>query len=149
MRALDARGIAYEVLTFTPAIHSAVGLAHELGVAPEEVYKTLVLQRSAGKPFLVMIAGDATLDLKRVAKSIGEKRVRMAPHRAAESITGLRVGGISSLALLDRGFSVLIDRSVLNQTQVYVSAGKRGLNLRVGVPDLIRVTGAQLIDAAR
>ena len=147
MRALDALGIPYEVLGFSPEIHSAVGVAAELGLSPDEVYKTLVVLPPDRKPVLVLVAGDRTLALKHVAKATGEKRVRMATHREAEDITGLRVGGISALALLGRRFPVLIDRRALGQSRVLVSAGRRGINLRVAVTDLIAVTAARIIDA--
>lgn len=147
VRALESRSIPYEVFTFPAHVHSAAGVAAELGVPAEQVYKTLVLLRPNQKPFLVLTAGERKVDLKRVAKALGEKRVRMAAHREAETITGLRVGGISALALLARRFPVLIDRPVLNESHVLVSAGKRGINLRVAVRDLIEVTAARIIDA--
>jgi Cys-tRNA(Pro)/Cys-tRNA(Cys) deacylase len=59
----------------------------------------------------------------------------------------LRVGGISALALFDRGFEVYIDEAATELTHVLVSAGKRGINLRLKVEDLIQVTGAQIIEA--
>jgi Cys-tRNA(Pro)/Cys-tRNA(Cys) deacylase len=147
MRSLDACGIEYEAFSFPDRIHSATAVAEVLGVPPCQVYKTLVVLRLAGKPLLVMVPADATLDLKRIARSVGEKRVNMASHRKAESITGLRVGGISALALLGPRFEVLIDRGALRQSHVLVSAGKRGLNLRLAVPDLVEATGARLVDA--
>ena len=147
MRALDAHKIAYQVITFSPDIHSATGVAEAAGLSPEEVYKTLVVLRSQGKPMLVIVAGEQELDLKRVAAAVGDKKVRMAAHREAESLTGLQVGGISALALLNRPFDVFIDRPALGRSHVYVSAGKRGVNLRLAVDDLVRITGARVIEA--
>ena len=147
MRALDARKIPYEVFTFSPDIHSAVGVAEAVGLPPHQVYKTLVVLRPQGKPMLIMVAGDRELDLKRVAKAVGEKKVRMASHREAEALTGLRVGGISALALLNRPFDVFIDRPATELSHVLVSAGARGINLRLAVSDLIRVTHARIIQA--
>ena len=69
----------------------------------------------------------------------------MATHAEAEDLTGLRVGGISALALLGRPFDVFIDASVLQLPDVLVSAGKRGSNLRIGVAELLRITGARPI----
>jgi len=147
MRALDARKIPYEVFTFSPDIHSAVGVAQAVGLPPHQVYKTLVVLRPQGKPMLIMVAGDRELDLKQVAKAVGEKKVRMASHREAEALTGLQVGGISALALLNRPFEVFIDRPATELSHVLVSAGARGINLRLAVPDLIRVTRARIIQA--
>ncbi|NIN09366.1 MAG: aminoacyl-tRNA deacylase, partial [Planctomycetales bacterium] len=135
--------------TFSPDVHSATGVADAVGLPYDQVYKTLVVLRTEGKPALIMIAGHRELDLKRVAKAVGEKKVRMASHKEAEGLTGLQVGGISALALLNRPFDVFIDRPATELSHILVSAGKRGINLRVPVTDLIRVTHARVIEATR
>jgi Cys-tRNA(Pro)/Cys-tRNA(Cys) deacylase len=147
MRVLEAQGVPYEVFTYPPQRHSAVEVAELAGVPPAQVYKTLVVQREEGKPLLVMVAGDRELNLKRLAAAIGEKKLSMASHRDAERLTGLRVGGISPLALLNRGFEIYVDQAAADQSHVYVSAGQRGVNLRVAVEDLLQVTGARLVEA--
>jgi Cys-tRNA(Pro)/Cys-tRNA(Cys) deacylase len=147
MRLLDANEVAYEVVTFSPDLHSAAAVADAVGLDPETVYKTLVVQRPRGKPLLVMVAGDKQIDLHALAASLGEKKLTMAPHRDAEALTGLQVGGISALALLNRGFDVCLDLAAQGLEHVLVSAGKRGIDLRLAVPDLVRVTGARWVDA--
>ncbi len=149
MRALEARKIPYEIFTFPHNIHSAAGVAEAVGLPPEQVYKTLVVLRAEGKPMLMMIAGDQELDLKQVARAVGEKKVRMASHKEAEELTGLQVGGISALALLNRGFDTFIDRPAIKLSHILVSAGKRGINLRVPVTELIQVTRARVIEATQ
>ena len=147
MRALDARKIPYEVFDFSPDIHSAVGVAEEVGLPPDQVYKTLVVLRPEGKAILVMVAGNHELDLKQVSREVGEKKVWMASHREAEDLTGLQVGGISALALLNRPFEVFIDQPATELSHILVSAGKRGINLRVSVADLMHITQARVIEA--
>lgn len=153
MRLLDAKGIDYEILGFSPDIHSATGVADAVGLDPSTVYKTLVVQRLEGagrgrpRPLLVMIAGDKRMDLGVLAMSLGEKKLRMATQREAEALTGLQVGGISALALLNKSFDVCIDRAACGLDLVAVSAGKRGINLRLAVSDLVRVTGAKWVNA--
>jgi len=73
----------------------------------------------------------------------------MASHRDAERITGLQVGGISPLALTQRGWQVFLDASALAQERVLVSAGKRGINLELRVDDLVRITGAVVTELGR
>jgi Cys-tRNA(Pro)/Cys-tRNA(Cys) deacylase len=148
MRVLDAQGVNYEVFTYAPDRHSAIEVAELADVPPAQVYKTLVVQRVRGKPLLVMIAGDRQLDLKRLAAALGEKKLAMAPQREAERLTGLQVGGISALALLNRGFEIVLDRAASEQGVIYLSAGQRGVNLRLAVDDILRVTGARLVEAA-
>lgn len=143
MRVLDARQIAYQAFPFDASIHSGVGVAQTLGVPPGQVFKTLVVMRERGRPILAIIPSDHELDLKRMAAAADEKRVRMATQREAEAKTGLLVGGISALALLDKGFDVFLDGAAEQFDAIFVSAGQRGLNLRVGVADLVAVTGAR------
>lgn len=149
MRVLEAARVPYEVVEFSPEIHSADGVAEAVNVPPEQVYKTLVVQRSdGGKPVLVMIAGNRQLDLKKLAAALGAKKLQMAAHKDAERLTGLKVGGISALALMHKRWAVYIDRPALDLEWLLVSAGQRGVNLRVPVADLVRVTGATVVDAS-
>ena len=147
MRWLEAQGISYEVLVFPDSLHSAAGVAAYYSLPPAHVYKTLVVVLAPGKPALVLIAGDRELQLKRLAQSLGEKKLRMATQKEAEAWTGLQVGGISALALSHRGFPVYIDRPATTLDEIIVSAGQRGMDVRLAVPDLIRVTGATFVEA--
>jgi len=147
MRLLDAQHVDYQVLTFSPDIHSATEVAETLELDPAGVYKTLVVQRAPGKPLLVMIAGHREVDLKALAAAVGEKKLSMATHREAEELTGLQVGGISALMLLNQGFEICIDRAAQALDEVIVSAGQRGVNLRLRVADLVWITDARWVDA--
>jgi Cys-tRNA(Pro)/Cys-tRNA(Cys) deacylase len=147
MRVLEAQGVRYEVLSFPDTIHSAVGVATYYGLPPAQVYKTLVVVLSQGQPALVLIAGDREIQLKQLAQALGEKKLRMATQNEAETWTGLKVGGISALALLHRRFPVYIDRAAAAVDEIIVSAGQRGMDIRLTVPDLVRVTGAAFVEA--
>ena len=149
MRALDQRNIPYEAFTFSDDIRSADGVAATLGIPGAEVFKTLVvLSETRGKrPMLVMLPADRELDLRAFARAVGEKSVRMATQREAEQLTGLKVGGISALALLGKPFTVYLDASATALASLYVSGGQRGLDLRLHVADLIAVTGATVVEA--
>lgn len=148
MRVLEANKVAYDVFTYDEAIHDAAEVATVIGVPVNQVYKTLVVERtSGGKPVLVMIAADKHLDLKKFAAAVGEKKVNMASHADAERLTGLKVGGIGALALIQKNWPVYVDQPAEKQSQICVSAGQRGTNLRVSVPDLVRVLKAKLVQA--
>ena len=149
MRGLEQRKVAYTPVEYPVEGHtSAVDVARLVGLPPEMVYKTLVVLRERGRPLLVMIAGPRELDPRRLARAIGEKSVRMAPHTEAERLTGLQVGGIGALALLNKPFDVLLDQPALDLTEILVNGGRRGLNLRLRVDDLVRVTGARVVEAS-
>jgi Cys-tRNA(Pro)/Cys-tRNA(Cys) deacylase len=148
MRLLDAHSVAYQVITFSSEIHSAAEVAETMGLDPAQVFKTLVVQRGApGKPLLVMVAGDREIDLGALAASVGVKKLAMATHREAEALTGLQVGGISALMLLNQGFEMCIDQAAQGLEEIVVSAGQRGVDLRLRVADLVRITGARWVDA--
>ncbi len=153
MRLLDSRGIRYTATVYdeTGEFHSADEAARLIGAAADSVYKTLVVLRDPpqrGKPILVMIASDCEVDLKALAKSLSEKKLRMATQREAESLTGLKVGGISALALLNRGFEICVDRAALLLDRIHISAGQRGVDLELAVSDLTSVTRSRVVDAA-
>ena len=149
MRVLEANKVAYNIFTYDEEIHDAVQVAAVIGIPVNQVYKTLVVERSAGrKPVLVMIAADKQLDLKKLAASVGEKKVSMASHADAERLTGLKVGGIGALALIQKNWSVYLDQPVEKLSHICVSAGQRGTNLRVPVADLVRVLKAKIVQAS-
>lgn len=146
MRFLDREGVSYDVLHFPETIHAAPDVAAHLGIAMSDVYKTLVLITAKQTPILVMIPADHDLQVKRLAQVIGDKKLRMATHKEAETVTGLKVGGISALALRHRRFPVYLAQAATNLDRLLVSAGQRGVDLRLQVTDLIRVTNATLVD---
>ena len=153
MRVLESKGIAYVAHYYSPHVHSAQGVADQLGLPIGQVFKTLVVvtDKTSGKgmALLAIVPGDRELDLKKLACAAGEKRLRMATHRQAESLTGLLVGGISPLALPNRGFEVFLDASAEDYSEILVSAGRRGINLALAVADLVKVTGARLHPISR
>lgn len=71
----------------------------------------------------------------------------MAPHREVERLTGLQVGGIGALALVGKSFEPCLDRPAVAYQWLLVNAGRRGLNLKLAVADLVRLTGARLVEA--
>jgi Cys-tRNA(Pro)/Cys-tRNA(Cys) deacylase len=145
MRVLDQRKVTYVVHEYSPEIHSAVEAAQAMGQPVERVYKTLVVMREAprAKPLLVMVPGDRELDLRALARSTGDKKLRMATQKEAESLTGLLVGGIGALALLNRGFEIWIDGAAKGHERICVNAGQRGVNLELRVDDLVQTTNAR------
>jgi len=150
MRVPDQRKIAYEVHGYSPEIHSAVEAAQAMSIPVERVYKTLVVMRETprAKPLLVMVPGDRELDLRELARSTGDKKLRMATQKEAESLTGLLVGGIGALALLNRGFEIWIDPAARAHERICVNAGQRGINLELRVDDLVRITNARRFERA-
>ncbi|HLZ21090.1 MAG TPA: aminoacyl-tRNA deacylase [Ktedonobacterales bacterium] len=147
MRALDARRVPYTTFTYAETIHSADTVAALLGVPAGHVFKTLVVIADGTRHLLIVTPGDRELDLRLVARAVGAKSARMALQRDAERLTGLKVGGISPLALLDKRFEVYLDAPGARLDELYINGGQRGINLRLKVVDLLAVTNARVIVA--
>jgi len=150
-RLLDSRKIAYTVVEYDGTqFHSAEEVAQLIGAPVDQVYKTIVVLREdkGKKPLLVMVAADREIDLKKLAASVGEKKLHIAKHDEAEKITGLQVGGISAIALLSKPFEVCLDRTALDFDHIHISGGQRGLDVQIGVKDLVSLTKARVVDTA-
>lgn len=150
MRVLERARIPFAMHHFAAEHLSAIEVAAQVGVDPARVYKTLVAIPAGSKPVLAMLAAPSSLDLKSLARVLGVKQVTMATQSQAESLTGLRVGGIGALALLSKGWRTVLDRSALTvpQGSILVSAGRRGINLEISVADLIGLLSPIVADVS-
>jgi Cys-tRNA(Pro)/Cys-tRNA(Cys) deacylase len=116
-------------------------------VPPEQVFKTIVVTRDKpAKPILAVVGGNSEVNLKKVASFLGEKKVHLPTQKDAEQLTHLQAGGISPLALLNKGFVVLLDQSASQYELIHISGGQRGLNIRLPVKALLEMTQARLAD---
>jgi Cys-tRNA(Pro)/Cys-tRNA(Cys) deacylase len=149
-RLLDQRKIVYTAFNLPEEKLGAEVTAEMLGVPPEIVFKTIVIKREGkGKPILAVVPGNTEVDLKRLARAVGEKKVGLTTQNEAEQLTQLQVGGISPLALINRGFQVVLNQSAQNYDEIHVSGGQRGLNIRLPVKDLIQLTNARIAPISR
>ncbi len=149
-RLLDQRHISYQAFELPAEKLGARETADLLGIDPAVVFKTIVVTRDKPKkPLLVVVPGDSVVDLKLVAAAVGEKKVYLPTEREAEALTGLQAGGISPLALLNKGFRVLIDEAARQHGQIHISGGQRGLNIEISLPDLETLTSAQVAPVSR
>ena len=143
-RLLDNRNVQYQTFQLPTEKLGADDVSLLLDVPLEIVFKSIVInRRNVGKPILAVVPGNKEVDLKRLAKAVGEKKVSPATQREAEKITRLQAGGISPLALINRGFEILIDESVLGYDAIHISGGERGLNIRLHPQDLVQLTRAK------
>ena len=144
-RMLDSRKVPYQAFELPKEKLGALETAEILGVSPETVYKTIVVTRvKIGKPILAVVPGPSEVDLKALAKVLGEKKVVIPTQKEAERMTRSKAGGISPLALINRGFQVVIDTSAEAMGEIYVSGGQRGVNIYLSTEALIRLTNAKI-----
>lgn len=142
-RLLEARKIPYTAHELPNEKLGAEEAAQVMGVPVEEVFKTIVVTREKGKPLLVALPGHRAVDLKALAAFLNEKKVRLPTEREAEELTGLQAGGISPLALINKGFQVVIDSSAQAYEKIYISGGQRGLDIHIPVEALAKLTNAR------
>ena len=125
----------------------ALEAAGALGVPAERMFKTLVVDVD-DRLVLAVVPADRELDLKRLAAAVGGRRAAIADPAVAERATGMVVGGISPFGAR-RSMRVVADVSVLEHETVYVSAGRRGLQLELAPSDLVRLSKALTARVAR
>jgi len=121
--------------------------AAALGVDPRRVHKTLAASVD-GRLVLAVVSVDRELDLKRLADALGGRRAVMADPVAAERTTGYVVGGISPLGSR-RAVPVVVDAAALDLDSIFVSAGRRGLQMGLAPADLVRLADATVAPIAR
>ena len=118
-----------------------------LGVEPDRIYKTLVANVD-DRLVLAVVPVAAEQDLKRLADAVGGRRAALAEPAAAERATGSVIGGISPLAPR-RTLPVVLDARAASQATIFVSAGRRGLQLELAPADLVRLCAAMEVHITR
>lgn len=150
VEAAKAAGVPYEVVQYEhdPKAESyGLEAAEILGVAPERVFKTLVAKVD-GRLAVGIVPVAARLDLKALADAVGGRKAEMADPAEAQRATGYVVGGISPLGQ-KRRLPTALDASAMEQETVYVSGGRRGLEIVLAPADLVRLTDAKVAPIAR
>jgi Cys-tRNA(Pro)/Cys-tRNA(Cys) deacylase len=148
-RLLDAKGITYELAEYEVDENdlSATTLAKKLGLDVEQIFKTLVLRGDKTSVFVAVIPGNAEVDLKKAAKVSGNKNCAMVQQKGLLGLTGYIRGGCSPLGM-KKTYPIYIHKTCQLFDQIYISAGQRGLQLKLNPEDLIRMTGAVVCDVA-
>lgn len=139
-RLLDKEAIEYELIPYEVDEEdlSAVHVAEQLGEPVEKVFKTLVLKGDKSGYFVCVIPGADELDLKIAAKVSGNKKCDLIPMKDLLSVTGYIRGACSPIGM-KKHFPTYIHQSCKNFDKIYVSAGKRGLQLYLAPEDLMAV----------
>lgn len=122
--------------------------AEKLGVSPARAFKTLVAELDDGRLAVGIVPVATSLNLKALAAATGARRAEMADMTKAERATGYVAGGISPLGQKKRLITVL-DESAATLATIFVSAGRRGLEIELSPTDLLQLTGASYAAIAR
>ena len=143
-RLLDRAKIAYELVPYQvdESNLAATHVAESLGEPIERVYKTLVLSGDRNGYFVCVVQGDKEVNLKAAAKVSGNKSAEMIPMKELLPTTGYIRGGCTPIGM-KKPFPTFIDESCLAFDYIYISAGQRGLQLRLSPTDLLAYTKAK------
>ncbi len=146
-RLLDKAKVSYQLVPYEvdESDLSATHVADQLGENVEQVFKTLVLHGEKSGHFVCVIPGDCEVDLKKAAKVSGNKKCEMIAVKELLPLTGYIRGGCSPIGM-KKHFPTYMHHTVEQFDHVYVSAGQRGLQIRVAPADLIRESRATLCD---
>jgi len=146
-RILDRLKIDYELIEYRvdEADLSAIHLAETAGIPISKVYKTLVLEGDKTGYFVCVIPGGKEIDLKKAALVSSNKKVAMLKMKELEPLTGYIRGGCSPLGM-KKPFPVFIDESANDYPLIYISAGIRGMQMRLSPTDLMIACNAKKRD---
>ena len=144
-RLLDKAKIAYELIPYEVDENdlSAVHVAADLGENIEQVFKTLVLHGDKSGYFVCVIPGEHEVDLKLAAKASGNKKCDLIPVKELLPLTGYIRGGCSPIGM-KKHFPTYIHETSRDFPYIYVSAGVRGLQIKIAPEDLIRESKAEI-----
>ena len=146
MRVLDSKKIEYKSHEYEPdATMTGEEIAGILGENPDKVFKTLVTQAKSGQYYVFVIPVNAELDLKKAAKTAGEKAVSMIKQKELLPLTGYVHGGCSPVGMKKR-FPTFIHQTAKDYEKMYVSAGKVGYQVELSPSDLEKVVGSKYAD---
>ena len=148
-RILDAKSIGYDFVEYEvdETDLSAVTLARKIEQDVEQIFKTLVLRGDKNGVFVCIIPGNVEVDLKKAAKVSGNKNCAMVQQKELLPLTGYIRGGCSPIGM-KKTFPTFIHETCQLFDTIFVSAGQRGLQFKINVEDLIKVTGAVVCDLA-
>lgn len=146
-RILDRLKIKYELVEYTvdPDNLAADHVANELGEPIEQVFKTLVLRGDKTGIIVCVVAGNREVDLKKAAKVSGNKKVEMIAMKELLPLTGYIRGGCTSIGM-KKHYPTFINEDAQSFPFIYVSAGKRGLQLKLSPLDLAKAADASFAD---
>ena len=138
--ALDALGIEHRVFIHEGPVSSFEQAARERGQRPAQVVRSILFQIRAGEFLMVLIAGPAQIDWKKLRTLVKRSRVRMASEDEVFDVTGYKIGTVSPFGVKSQ-IKVMIDASILNEEEVSIGSGVRGVAIIMKSADVRKALG--------
>src|SRR5690349_18343901 len=144
---LDRHGIPYERRSFPTDIEKgAASVARALGFRERQMVKTLIFESDTGERVLVMLGGDQSAVSGLVKKAIGRRDIRMASPEAVLATTGYVIGSIPPFSWQPEGFRTFLEASLMEEPVLGVGTGQWGEEILITPADLVRASGAQVVN---
>lgn len=146
-RLLDRAGVRYDLVPYEvdPDNLAATHIADQLGEDINRVFKTIVLRGERTGHFVCVVPGNCEIDLKKAARAAADKKADLIAMRDLLPLTGYIRGGCSPVGM-KKPLPTFFHSTAIDYPEIYVSAGQRGLQLRINPADLIKYVGAKVTD---
>ena len=148
IRFLEENGVEFIRHLYDYTKSGAVFAAEQMGINEHQVIKTLVMEDGEGKPFIVLMHAENQASLKELARQLGVKNVKSTSKKDAQRHTGYMVGGISPFGT-KRQLPIIVERTILELSTLYINAGRRGFIVELNPQELVRVLKPTLVNVAR
>lgn len=147
VRILERQGVEFQLIEYKvdPEHLDALHIAKELDEDISRIFKTLVLEGDKTGHFVCVIQGNKEVDLKKAAKVSGNKKAAMIPMKELQPLTGYIRGGCTAIGM-KKNFPVFLDNHALEGDFIFISAGKRGMQVKLSPQDYINVSRAEMAD---
>jgi Cys-tRNA(Pro)/Cys-tRNA(Cys) deacylase len=144
---LDRIGVAYERRSFPPSTEKgAASVAQALGFRERQMVKTLIFETDGGERALVMLGGDQSAISGHLKRALGSRNIRMAAPETVLAVTGYAIGSIPPFHWQPAGFRSFLELTLLAEPLLGVGAGQWGEEILIAPADLVRATGAQVVN---
>jgi Cys-tRNA(Pro)/Cys-tRNA(Cys) deacylase len=147
VRIIESHNIPFSIATYEVDENdlSGINAAEKINADPDTVFKTLVSADEKNNIIIFSIPVTQELDLKKAARASGRKKIELIKVKDIFSVTGYQRGGCSPVGM-KKNYPFFIDETSLLADQIFISAGKRGMQIRINPDDLLKITGGTAAD---
>jgi Cys-tRNA(Pro)/Cys-tRNA(Cys) deacylase len=143
---LDKNKIKYKVKPHSRKVYTCEEAAVERGVKVKQIVKCIIVKDRVDDFYIVLLPGDKKLNLKKLAKILNQKKMRMASKKELERITGYTLGAVSPIGIKKKDTQFYFDRSILDEEYIDISSGRADAGIELSSVDLLDLLKPQVVD---